>query len=292
MTPTEELSIGFLTALVSDELISCEEMLSQAGWQRSPNEELEDAGITRWSKVIGGRPFFAHAMSVGGPGQVLSAVETIAFLARSKASICFLTGIAGSLQEEKIRKEDVVVATHYHWRTQNKIFGESDCDEYRPLHNSINQYDQDLLRRYLKFVAEKYPEEKRGKDFKVHAKNILTWDYVVNSRRVVQRLNSEFPLAACVEMEAGGFLSGVRRYSQLCREPTLGFVIKGISDYASSKDKEASVRKNASRNAAKVAIEIAEWMSEPPQFRSFLASGKGISLLPPAIPAHQAGPPG
>ena len=82
-----------------------------------------------------------------------------------------------------------------------------------------------------------------------------------DSKRVVERLNASYHECACVEMEASGFLAAVDRYRELYNPAARGHVIKGISDYASNKDSDETVRGNASANAANVAIRLAEWMA-------------------------------
>lgn len=261
-------SIGFLTALVSDELIPCEAVLQQTGWTPDDLPELTAAGISRWNKIIDGRLIVAHSMAIGRMGQAASAVETMAFLSRcAHPNALFLTGIAGSLWADKIFKRDVVVARHTRWRTQNKVFGEDGCDVYRPFDNILSRsgVSADVSRVIQRHIAEQYPHRDRSDQerstWNVHYGEIYTWDYVINSQRVVQKLNADFPESLCVEMEAGGFLSALDRVRTMTGgRPMHGYIVRGISDYAARKDKEKSVRAAASENAANVAVGMAEMM--------------------------------
>ena len=282
MAPTskgddEEFSIGFLTALVTDELVACEKILSEMKWKPQPvSIVLKDAGISKWAKQIDGRKIIAHAMAIGRMGQAASAIETFAFLERTKPTFTFLTGIAGSLKSDKIFKCDVVVSNHTRWRTQNRVFGEDGCNQYRPYDN-LN-YDPfvpaDMSRRIQKKLVEDFPTKKRGAgDFdrwNAHLGEVYTWDYVLSSKRIVDEINADFPMALCVEMEAGGFLGAISRAKGLRGDrPMQGYVVRGISDYAEGKDKVEKVRTDASRNAALVAVSLAEWMVEKNSILAF-----------------------
>ena len=110
-----------------------------------------------------------------------------------------------------------------------------------------------------RFTLQNLPHHRRK--WNDHPVAMLTWDYVVDSKRVVERLNATYHECACVEMEASGFLAAVDRYRELYNPAARGHVIKGISDYASNKDSDETVRGNASANAANVAITLAEWMA-------------------------------
>lgn len=266
-----EFSIGFLTALVSEELIPCEAVLASRGWNPEHLPELRAAGIGRWAKMIEGRRILAHSMAIGRMGQAASAVETMIFLERcQRPTIVFLTGIAGSLWDNKVFKADVVVSRNTRWRTQNKIFGEDGCDRYRPFDNILAQpgTTADLSRVIQRHLVEEFPHRERGPDdidaWNAHYGEIYTWDYVINSSRTTAKINDAFPEALCVEMEAGGFLAAMERLRAVGgRRPMLGHVVRGISDYAARKDKDKSVRTAASRNAALVAVSLAEMMCGP-----------------------------
>src|ERR1700753_745581 len=101
-------SIGFLTALVDEELVPFERVMHGEGWQPYDDPDaqaLSDAGgISSWMKVIEGRRIIARTMAIARMGQISSAMETIAFLTRAKPNLVFLSGIAGSLWEGKIFK--------------------------------------------------------------------------------------------------------------------------------------------------------------------------------------------
>ncbi|MGO7924503.1 5'-methylthioadenosine/S-adenosylhomocysteine nucleosidase [Rhizobium ruizarguesonis] len=263
-----EFSIGFLTALVSDELIHCEAILAAHGWEAADLPELSMVGIKRWVKSIDGRVIAAYSMAIGTMGQTASALETMAFLGRCRRpSIVFLTGIAGSLREDKVYKGDVVVARSTRWRTQNKIFGDDGCDQYRPFDNILRESgaSSDISRLMQRHLAEKYPHRDRNAEWQevwnAHYGEIYTWDYVINSQRVVRKINADFPESLCVEMEAGGFLGALDRARTMTGDrPMHGYVVRGISDYAARKDKEKNVRASASKNAAEVAVGLAELM--------------------------------
>jgi nucleoside phosphorylase len=233
-------SVGFITALVSHELVSCEATLVAKGWVERPTDAaLEEGGIRKWSKSILGSEVFAHSAAIGRMGQVASSLATFAFLSRCSPTDVYLTGIAGSLNEEKVHKGDVVVATNTHWRTQNRIFGEDDCDQYRSCHNPLHGHDSDLSLRIQRFINTRYPSKTRPKDYQgvwnVTAGEIFTWDYVIDSRRTTHKINADYPAALCVEMEAGGFLSAIELYPKLRGYRELrGFVVRGISDYTKS----------------------------------------------------------
>lgn len=272
------LSVGFVTALVSKELIACEAILESKGWTKvTPvDPALDEAGITSWHKEIEGRRFGAHTMAIGRMGQAASAIETMTFLQRCAPNYIFLTGIAGSLNAEKAKKRDVVVSLDTRWRTQNRIFGENGCDEYRKFHNPVTPYTADFSRRLQRFIEDRYsrdrPDGPEARPFDVHAADIFSWDYVIDSSRVVRRINDEFPQALCVEMEGGGFLAAVERYSDLAgKRPMRSFIVRGISDYAARKDKDATVRQDASHNAASVAVDIAEWQMRHAEIQQMAA---------------------
>jgi len=268
-----QLSVGFITALVSDELKGCEETLLERGWvQLQAERKLQEGNIKKWSKHIRDTPVIAYSMAVANMGQVASALETFMFMTRCNPNELYLTGIAGSLDKENIHKADVIIGTSINWRTQDKVFGEEACDKYRVRVHSLKGYDPDVSRDIQVFVSNNYVQKDRKEsdldNWNVVAGEIFTWEYVVNSERVTAKINTDFPKAKCVEMEAGGFLSAIDRFAVLTRERHAGlealsvpkgFVIRGISDYAAKKDKVANVRKLASKNAAKVAIDFAEY---------------------------------
>lgn len=254
-----EFSVGFLTALVRGELIRTEKVLKDAGWSpASTNPRLNEAGIKRWSKSIDGRRIPAYSMAIGKMGQTAAAIETFVFLTRCKPSLVFLTGIAGSLKKDEVRKKDVVVSLNTRYRTQNKVFGTGPADEYRPIDHPLRAVDADMSRKIQEFVGHQYPTG--HDDWNVHTGELYTWDYVVDSARVVSRLNSSHPQALGVEMEGGGFLSSAERMEALWQRSLRAYVVKGISDYAEAKDSDDPTRSTAAANAAAVAVKLAEWM--------------------------------
>jgi nucleoside phosphorylase len=273
----DEFSIGFLTALVSSELIGVETVLKREGWDPVPvAPRLSDGGISKWEKTVGSVHVAAYTQAIGRMGQTDSGLETVAFLDRCKPSLVFLTGIAGSLSDDKVHKEDVVVSNSIRYRTQNKLYGETGCDQYRPFDHALPNasVSTDLSRRVEYMLLEKFPAKgtpaAKGRTFNVHFGEVFTWDYVINSARIVKKLNTDFPSSLCVEMEAGGFLAGIERVRTLRgKRPMEGHVVRGISDYASKKDKDTGTRQRASENAATVAVKLAEWMCSPAEISSF-----------------------
>lgn len=263
--PRRAFSIGFLTALVSDELVHCEDVLKSSGWNEIPARQGHiDAGISAWEKSINGNVVTAFSMAIDNMGQAASAIETYAFLSRCNPTELFMVGIAGSLQKEWVFRRDVVVGKSIHWQTQNGVSGDGPCDDYRPCPHILPAYDPDLVKTFSGKLAREYINQARHSEadgqIHTHYGPIFTWDYVVNSERVVQRILGDIPGALCVEMEGGGFLAAIARYAKIRgNKEILGFVVRGISDYASAKTWDVTVRRDASRNAMKVAIDLAEW---------------------------------
>ena len=260
-------AIGFLTALVSAELIPFETALAQKGWTKepSPQKRYSDASISQWRKSIHGQTVTAFSMAISKMGQAFAAVETLAFLERTKCSFLVLSGIAGSLKRDEFKKKDVVIGQKIFWKGQNKVTAGGDCetqaagtakagiccDQYRASNYRTFEYETDLDRKLLHHHARRYPNEKENnfaKDtFGVHVADILTWDYVLSHRKIVADFNKALPTASCVEMEAGGFREAANRYSMIKAErPVQGFVVRGISDYADEKDSDSVTRGAAS----------------------------------------------
>lgn len=262
-----EFSIGFLTALVGDELIACEKVISESGWV--PQETIlhgKMANIRKWRKEVDGRMITAYSTSIGKMGQTHSAIETMAFLARCNPDIVILCGIAGSLVDW-IHKRDVVVSVDTHWQMQNGISGDGQCDEYRKIVHPLTPIDHDESIFIQRFVAEDFPlvdrvDSNDSTVYNVRAGSIFTWDYVINSERVVKRVLSDHSPSVCVEMEAGGFLGALRRHSDIYNLKYLrGYVVRGISDRAASKDFDTKARRDAVCNAASVAISLGQKLS-------------------------------
>ena len=270
-----EISIGFLTALVSSELVACEEVLEGKGWLRDVPQpkRLDDTGIVRWTKKIGNFKVSAYSSAINDMGQADSALETICFLQRCRPKLIFLTGIAGSLYQSKVLKRDVVISAGVNYRTQNRVAGEDGCDEYRNKNHQLNGYDPDKSLKLEKMATHLFTttgKSELGLDgVSIHSGDVFTWDYVVDSARTVAKLNKDYPKALCVEMEAGGFLKVVDRNARLKGNRAAPFVVRGISDYAGAKDKEVNVRADASRNAAIVALTLAEHIVETNSVRAF-----------------------
>ncbi|MCB2062389.1 MAG: hypothetical protein KDE25_02840 [Novosphingobium sp.] len=260
------LSVGFLTALVSDELTSTESVLQTRGWEKARfSNELDRAGIASWKKAIDGREIFAFSSAVNEMGQAQSAIETMSFLMRTRCQINFLVGIAGSLKRKQVHREDVIIGKEVYWWAQNRLTSGDPCDIYRKKEHRLPTYNRDLLRRMERYCNDNYrniPRDEAENSVKhVSMGGIYSWDYVLSNEARVQQINHEHPQADCVEMEAGGFLSAIGRYVDVEKRPAKGFVIRGISDYADKKSKEKKVRVGASRRAAEVAVDLAEWMT-------------------------------
>lgn len=267
-----EISIGFLTALVTEELVPCEDVLTDRGWREQvpPNRKLKRASIREWRKVIGGVEVTAYSAAISAMGQTRSALETLTFLSRCNPDIVVLCGIAGSLEgipkasEKKppdIEKRDVVIATALHWRMQNKISDGEPCDEYRASNFPSEYCDADTVTDIGRFVNQNY-RDPHINGFKVVPGEIFTWDYVINSDRKVTSIKNEFPGSLCVEMEGGAFTAAVKRHSKVQKQDVEHFVVRGISDYARKKDSVPADRTAASRNAASVAVHLGEQMAQ------------------------------
>ncbi|MCP1469866.1 nucleoside phosphorylase [Sphingobium sp. OAS761] len=267
-SPERAFSIGFLTALVSDELVPCEAVLAEKGWRKvSTSLALEDAGITAWEKRIKGNKVRAYSMAFDDMGQTASAIETYAFLTRCNPAEIFLVGIAGSLRNEWVYRRDVVVGKRVICRTQNGVSGSGPCDEYRPHLQQLPAYDPEVMRTFSAKIARDYLNGSRDREgdevVHTHFGTIYTWDYVIDSPRVVEKIVADFPDALCVEMEGGGFLRAIARYSKIHGDKNInGVIVRGISDYASNKEWNVPIRIDASRNAMNVAIDLAEWRAE------------------------------
>lgn len=263
---TQVVSIGLLAALVSPELESFERPLERSGWQRVPVEpKLKHAQIDHWQKTVADCEVNIFTGVIGRMGQAASAIETFAFLERVKPSIVFLCGIAGSLVKTKFEKSDVIVAKHIHWKGENKIEDGNPCRTYRSADYIVPNFDIDIMNR-LESAVVRLSNKNQLSDgsFKVHVEEIFSWDYVTSGPAITAEILAKHPKAACVEMEAGGFLAAVERYKKVRSEkPILGFVVRGISDYTELKDSDDVVRKAASRNAAAVCAKLAEDAFDP-----------------------------
>lgn len=260
-----KISFGILTALVKDELVSCESLLQGYGWIeiKDIHDDLRRANVRQWKKAINGTDYHLSTMAFGEMGQSFSSVETLCFLQRCDPLIVFLTGIAGSLKRDKVFLRDVVVSLDVHWRGQNRISGAGDCDEYRVRNYTLPTYTPDLRRSIQGFAESVSGDVDRSVygDFNINASSIFSWDYVIDSARVVDRINKDFPNAACVEMEGGGFQYAIDAYRRLYARTYLkGFIVRGISDYADGKVKVTNDRVAASRNASLVTVMMLDWI--------------------------------
>ncbi len=259
----EDFPLGFLTALVKDEQVHFEETLARRGWERAHvRGDLDNAGIAGWTKLVDGRLVKAFSMSIGKMGQATAAIETMGFLKHTNAGIVILTGIAGSLVPDTVKIGDVVIADSVIWRTQDRISGTGQCDEYRAKKNRSHEYKADFSRNLQKFAADLHSSNaSSGATFETHCGDYFTWDYVVDSERVVSKILGEYGKSLCVEMESGGFLAALDKYYELeGRAPSMGFVVKGISDNANKKVKDPALRRAACHNAGGVAVDLAEWI--------------------------------
>lgn len=273
-TSASGFSVGFLTALASSELIQCEDELRRSGWVETATKvSLRDAGIKSWQREIDGTLISAFSMAINGMGNATSTLETFNFLYRTKPTLVFLCGIAGSLHESKVFKGDVVVGSSVRWRTRNRITETKDGFIYRPKEMPLSNstLDADFARVLHNKLIDEYPSKQRTEqqfeNWNVHFEEIYTWDYVLDSETITREINQSFPNSFCVEMEAGGFLAAVDKYQKLITgKPIVPLIIRGISDYTSKKDKQTNIRKETSRNAARVAISLAEWLSSEEGF--------------------------
>jgi nucleoside phosphorylase len=242
-----------------------------------------DAGISQWKKTVHGQEVTAFSTAISKMGQAFSAVETSTFLARTGCSFVVLSGIAGSLKRDEIKKRDVVIGQKIFWKGQNKVIAGADCaaaggampkaareccDVYRASDYRTFDYETDLDRKLQIHYARLYPNQRENnfdkEGFGVHVSDILTWDYVLSHKRLVSDFNRSIPSAGCVEMEAGGFRESLSRYSKVRNDRSMyGFVVRGISDYADEKDSDAATRTAASGNAAIVGIDLAESFFDP-----------------------------
>ena len=260
------ISIGLLAALVSPELEAFELPLKSAGWQRIPTSPgLKAAQIEHWQKHIADDPVNIFTGVIGRMGQAAAAIETFAFLERVKPSMVFLCGIAGSLVSQKFMKSDVVIAKHVHWKGENKIEDGSPCPVYRSADYVVPSFDFDTMNRLEAAVVRlNNRNELTDGTFRVHVEELFSWDYVTSGPAITAKILSRHPKAACVEMEAGGFLAAVERFRKIRSDkPMLGLVVRGISDYTESKDSDPQIRKTASRNAAAVCDRLAEDAFDP-----------------------------
>jgi nucleoside phosphorylase len=257
----EGFSVGLLTALVTPELEGAMEVFASQAWTQVDNSpRMKNAEIRTYHQ----NGLTVHTSTIGEAGQAQAALETMVFLDRCRIvpNIVFLCGIAGSLYRAKYQKTDVVVGSVIYWRCQDKISDSLPCPEYRNKSFAIPNYDRDIrknLELRLKRLFPSGDDAKRG--YKVNFGEIYSGNYVVSSKAAVAKINTECPDACCVEMEGGGFISAVSRFSSSTgATPMLGIVVRGISDYAEGKDvvDDTTSRAAASRNATNVAIALAK----------------------------------
>lgn len=240
--------------------------LTASGWSKqSVPPKLAKAQIDHWQKEMDGTIANLYTGVIGRAGQATAAVETFVFLERVNPRLVFLCGIAGSLDEAKTKKTDVVVARRVHWCGHDKIQDASDVPDinfskYRWINHPSPYFDADLVK-----VLERAVLRVRTKgalsltDFNVQIGEIFTWDYVTSATGATADILRRFPQSLCVEMESGGFLEAISRYRTIRPErQTVGLVVRGISDYTIKKDNDARARTAASRNAALVCVSMAE----------------------------------
>lgn len=277
---TKRHSVGLLTALVNPEWQGLSKELLDQGWSLRPESDVpakfNKASIEVWEKEVAGAELRIFVGTINDMGQAAASLETMAFLDKCFPQAAILCGIAGSLKPNEVRKGDVVVGKQVHWRTQNKV---EDCDscnncaecekcqakfKYRMKTHIVPQLSASARKKLSKSVANLQQVLDLG-GANLHEGEIFTWDYVLSSeRRATQVLSSDMAKALCVEMEAGGFLSAVQRFKDIRyaagdESPILpGLIVRGISDYATLKDKSPKDRMTASRNAARVAIALAQ----------------------------------
>jgi nucleoside phosphorylase len=257
MMSTTGFTVGIVTALVNPELLSSEPTLRKLGWQQMSGTPLEDrAGITSWTKTRGELSATIKTAAIGEMGQAHAAIEAFAFLERARPTIVFLCGICGSLDEAKFKKEDVIVARSVSWKSFNKLMEGDLFSCFREKEFRTPSSSRDFEKWFSTYFARNLDKVKR--DFDLHYEDVFTWDYVTTGSRATDKVRALSPTAACVEMEAGGFLVAVNRFAEIRDRRIPTFVVRGVSDYTIQKDKDSRVRKRASENAVEIAAEMAE----------------------------------
>jgi nucleoside phosphorylase len=259
----KKISIGLLSAIVKPEFTSANVVLERQGWVKTNPQPkaLTAAAISEWSKDVAGVQVILRSGVIGDMGQTSAAIETYAFLERAESSIVILCGIAGSLKKNDFKKGDVIVAKKVSWAIQDRMADsrdtESPCHKYRWKNKGGKSYEADFSKR-LELNVLNFLKGQMGSRA-VHCEEIFSWEYVADGESVTKYILANAANAACVEMEAGGFLGALARYSTIRGgRPMEGFVVRGISDYTDEKDKVTNDRTLAAENAAIVALGLVE----------------------------------
>lgn len=290
-----QMPIGILTA-ISEEFVIFDRVLKSQGWEFIYGQNRERKSIELWQKNIDGNLCSIEVGFIDGMGQTIAAIKTAEFIRMVVPDIVILCGIAGSLKKDKCATGDVVVVNNVFWRLYNKISdGENGSLELRRSPKPVPPFNADRMKRLSNFIRRSSPRELSNEsdsendginlassvvepllsnDHSVHFEPIFTSDFVISSRVEVADINKSFPEAFCAEMEAAGFLLAVQSIEhnlEQGRNDIPAFIVRGISDYADSKDQyveseeeNASIalknRKIASENAALVTVKLAESM--------------------------------
>lgn len=254
------IRIGLLTALVSPELDAVPATMRSLGWTESELEpKFKHQNISIWQKNCGGTVASVFVTAINEMGQTHSAVATAAFLERVDPNFIFLCGICGSLNKEKYEKESVIVAKNVFWKGFNKIGDGPLFKCFRAKDYIAPSVDDD----YALWIAKVFSNEinTKRRPYSLHFEDVFTWEFVTTGERATNKVLEMCPSAACVEMEAGGFIKAVESFGRVRERKIPTFVVRGVSDYTIQKDKDQIVRERASSNAVSIVSELAEFFT-------------------------------
>lgn len=211
---------------------------------------------------------------INGMGNAKSSLETFIYLDKIEPHYVFLCGIAGSLKPDKAALGDVVIAKKTKWHGYNKIWRTEKKRKFelREFSEEMNSHTATIGKKISKFISnnayvdlpsnaekfyidkvEKWTQEKNkiNKPNKIHFKDIISWDYVLNDSVIRDKKAKLHSDNFAVEMEGAGFYHAIQRRNEEYEDAIgpVGFVFRGISDLCHRKEDDVW-REIASVNVA------------------------------------------
>jgi len=213
---------------------------------------------------------------LGSQSNMDSAITTLSMLYRYSPRHIFLYGIAGGMQKEKYQRGTVVIGSDIVFRKISKVVDdEKYLFEMPPV--ATTPHGQIIAREFMTNLPSSAIEQHPKKDwgtFKVVHEKIFTWDLVLDSPTVRDKMLALDRKLSVVEMEAAGFFKAIHHYKNYFIARNFnksgkngevdGLIIRGVSDYAAHKaesDAELFWRKMAADNASYILMKIIHSMN-------------------------------
>jgi len=231
--------------------------------------------------------------SLGKAGNAYAAIDLLSLAMSDSSSgiglVCFC-GIAGTLVPPKVTLGSVVVGNQITWRGFDKISGDDLEQQMRKMRVDGGPLNEALINRFRSFAKNDQPlydfqldendrltraknwytnalsddrvrEDIQDFDWtqavkqqaKIHYEGIYSWDFVLNSASLRDKIASEDRGTVCIEMESGGIYRAIRMLNEIHDMQIKYLPVRGISDLCSRKSDDVW-REIASDNAAGLLI--------------------------------------